>query len=75
MIGGRYKAAKVDVSSASKIVSASRLTGLFKTQLANMPRAFESPPLEAAVAVEEPIQQIFSDPISSDPVVEQKGDI
>ena len=36
MIGGRFKAAKVDVSSAPKIASASRLTGLFKTQMANI---------------------------------------
>src|SRR5581483_9651631 len=37
MIGGRFKAAKVDVSSAPKIASASRLTGLFKMQTANIP--------------------------------------
>ena len=36
MIGGRFKAAKVDVSSAPKIASASRLTGLFKTQMASI---------------------------------------
>jgi hypothetical protein len=36
MIGGRFKAVKVETLSALKIATASRLTGLFKSQVASV---------------------------------------
>jgi len=43
MIGGRFKATKVDSASAPQITTASRLTGLFQNRVTEAPKPVETP--------------------------------
>jgi hypothetical protein len=84
MLGGRYKASKVEESSDQKVVSASRLTGLFKAQVAQISKPTEEcKPIRATVKepvkmAQEPAEEQGSNldtPSSSEEGVEQKDDI
>jgi hypothetical protein len=80
MIGGRFKAAKVDSTSAPKIASASRLTGLFKTQMASIAIPTEDlKPIQTvtigAVASSENNSPSLEAPVVAKEGLEQKQDI
>ncbi|MDE3046511.1 MAG: hypothetical protein KGJ02_07705 [Verrucomicrobiota bacterium] len=57
MIGGRFKATKVEPSSAPQINGASRLTGLFQTRVNEVKPTETHKPIKVTLPVEKSPQE------------------
>jgi hypothetical protein len=81
LIKGRFRADKAESMKAPQLATASRLAGLFKTQVANsvFPTGGEKP-IRATSALASPVEETNPAPqseskVSSEEPLEQKGDI
>lgn len=84
MIGGRYRATKVDAVSAPQVASASRLTGFFQSRVSEIAqptadskpiRASSKAPIKAPAEPERPLIEPTASELPPEEEVEKKDEI